>query len=224
MSSRLHKSRAGRPGAGPWPVALLEVAGAQAPCRPSDLLRKARERAEEIIRKAMDSARAAALAAEERGFEEGRKQGYEAGAHEAQSRVDEAHRELDLAAEQRRVAIREAEPQVARLAIEVASLILKREIGLDPAAAVSLVKDAIARVEDGTAVTVRVSPSSAAVLAPLCSDPGTNGRTASLRFEEDPALEPGDCVIETSRGMIDERIATQLERVATAFGGVDRHG
>ena len=222
MSSRLHKSRAGRPGAGPWPVALLEPSDAQALRRPLDLLRKARDRAEEIVRKGMDSARAAALEAEERGFEEGRKQGYAAGVREAQSRVDEAQRELDLAAEQRRAAIREAEPEVARLAIEVASLILKHEIMLDPAAAASLVRDAIGRVEDGTAVTVRVSPSSAAAMAHLCSGLEANG--PDLRFEEDPALEPGDCMLETSRGTIDERISTQLERVAAAFGSVDRHG
>jgi flagellar assembly protein FliH len=193
----------------------------QASLKPSEALRRVRERARAILREASDSALAVALAAEERGFEEGRRRGYEDGAREARSLLDEARREMELVREERRAAMREAEVQVARLAIEVASLVLKRQLDTDPATVVSLVRDAIARAGDGEIVTVRVPSSSAGLLASL-SGSGNGG----LRFhlEEDPALEQGDCIVETSMGTIDERISTQLERVAAAFEEVERHG
>ena len=194
------------------------------PCRPSDILRQAQERAQAIVQEGVNSAGEVSRVAEGRGFDEGRKRGYEAGVREAQARVDEARRELELAKRQRRAMMHEAEPEVARLAVRIASLVLKREISLHPEAIAGLVRDAVARTTDNDIITVRAAPESAAVLTPLFAGLAGGEGIRNLRFEGDPALQPGDCILETSHGTIDERLPVQLERVAASFEAVDKHG
>jgi len=224
LSSRLHKSPPGRAGDGPWLASMLEATEARVSRMPLDIVRQARERAEAILQEGVRSAEKAIRAAREQGFEEGRKQGQEAGLKEAQSYLDEARRELDMAKRQHQAMIHEAEPEVAKLAVQIARVVLKREISLHPDAIVDLVRDALARATGEEVVTVRTAPGDTALLEPLRMGLETEEEIRSLRVEGDPALEPGDCILETPRGTIDERLPVQLERVAVSFEAVDRHG
>ncbi len=224
MSSRLHKSPLGRAGDGLWLASILEGDEASGFRRPPDILREAREQARAIVQEGVRSAERVTRLAQEQGFEEGRRQGFEAGAKEAQSYIDGAQRELEMARQEREAMMRGAEPEVAKLAIHIARVVLKREVSLHRDVVVELVRDALARATGEEVVTVRTAPEDAALLEPLRTSLEGEQEIRNLQVEGDPALEPGDCILETSRGTIDERLPVQLERVATSFEAVDKHG
>src|SRR5262249_10799695 len=110
-----------------------------------------------------------------------------------------------------RDAIREEATQdTVRLAILVAERILQREVATDSDALAGLVKDAVGKLKSRELKKVRVHPR----LEPLvqkCFD--ASGTPADLVLVADPALKPGDVFFETSQGVLDASIETQLREI-----------
>lgn len=190
----------------------------------ANIVAEARARAEAILQEALEAAAEITRQAHEQGWAKGHADGYKAGVEEAQALIDEAKAELRLARDEKARVMSSAEREIANLAISIASLILKREVQIDPETVLSLVRDALARVRDEDSVTVRVNPIDAVVVRSHMNALLSGTGVRKLDIEEDGAIEPGGCVVLTSRGDIDERIESQLKRVAAAFEGVDRDG
>jgi len=99
------------------------------------------------------------------------------------------------------------------LAIAIASRILRRELTFDSRSVVELTHEALAMVDDSRQLTVFVHPEDLqAFRQPLERLlRGTNCPTASL--ESDPSISRGGCRLETERGLIDQTVETQLDRI-----------
>lgn len=146
-------------------------------------------------------------------FEAGRAEG----AREALARVEEAvEREVaavraELAAflEEERAYRLRSERGLVDLALAVAGRVVRQAVAADPGALLPLVAEAAARVGEER-VRVRAHPREAGALAPAA---GEGGPLAQLEVEADPALEPGDVILESPRGRYDLRPAVLLERV-----------
>lgn len=111
--------------------------------------------------------------------------------------------------------------EVASLALEVARTVLGQALAADPAAVVALAERALREARERREVVVRVSPADAPALR------GAEGRLAALLarapglcLREDPALRPGDVVVETEAGTIDARVEAQLAALARALEDV----
>jgi len=106
---------------------------------------------------------------------------------------------------------------LVRLATMVASRVIHREVVIDPDALGGLVKAAFAKLQAREVSRVRLHPS----LEPLvrrCME--QNGAPKNLVLMADPALSAGTLLFETSQGVLDASVETQLHEIER--GLIDR--
>jgi flagellar biosynthesis/type III secretory pathway protein FliH len=109
-----------------------------------------------------------------------------------------------------------AERELAELAVAVARRVLGRELAA-PGAVASLAAAALSEARSRREVVLRVSRADAGELRAAEGALGAVLERAPLAVREDPALAPGDVVVETEAGRIDARIEAQLGALARAL-------
>jgi flagellar assembly protein FliH len=181
-------------------------------------------KAEAIIQEALESRSRITTQAHEEGLRQGKEAGYRHGLREAETIVEKAKAELKQAMEERDRMIVGAESEIAKLALRIAGIVLKREISQDPETVLGLVRDALVRTRDGDRVTLRLNPVDAVVVRSKNGAMLRGTQVRQLVIEEDAGFEPGDCIVTTSRGDIDERPESQMRRIASVLESVDRDG
>lgn len=161
-------------------------------------------------------------AARQQGFKEG-----EAAATAA------CRREMQEAARQMAIAVRnaateqarlraEAERDVVRIALAIAQKILRREVRVDPHVAIGLVKAAMEAVSAREMRVVRTHP---ALAQPLAAGLSQIGVPEGVQVVPDASLEPGGLIVETTRGEVDASLETQFEEISTGLlNAVSRGG
>ena len=162
---------------------------------------------------------------EAQGLEQARREGFAAGVAAGRRESEEQIRPAmdglarNLAALARlRDAIREeATHDLVRLAVSIAARVMHREASLDPDALIGLVKSAFGKLQAREIQRVRMHPG----LEPLvrksleqCASP------KNLVLAADAALKPGELFFETSQGILDASVDTQLREIER--GLIDR--
>jgi len=160
-------------------------------------------------------------------FELGRKQGFnegriaerleQAGRCEQidKQRIEETANLFQQFARERERFLRFIEPQVVKLAVEIASRILRREAQVDPLLLTGSVRIALGQLADRTAVKMRVPASD----AQLWSE--TIDHLPNLRIKPeivaDEKLGQGECELESDVGSADLGLASQLREIARSL-------
>ena len=116
---------------------------------------------------------------------------------------------------------REAEQDVVALALAVARRILHRELTVAPEALLGLVKAALEKMEAREVHRVRVSPSDAATVRQFFEQMGLPQR---VEVVADASLAPGGVLIDSSRGVLDASVDTQLAEIERGFADLVRSG
>ena len=106
-----------------------------------------------------------------------------------------------------------AESQVVKLALAIARKVLQREASTDGLYLRSTVKAALARVQDGTVTILRVSEVDCAGWTQTFSQ----GAVERVHVKIDEALKPGECILETSVGVVEFGLEVQLQEVQHGF-------
>ncbi len=106
------------------------------------------------------------------------------------------------------------ESDVVHLAIAIAAKILHREAQVDPMLLAGLVRVAIDKLHDGSAVSVRVSTPEADKWRKYLASPA-NGATILVVADDNLGLK--DCVLETDLGSANFSIDAQLKEVEQGF-------
>lgn len=204
-----------------------------------EVVRQRRAEAEAAAAAILEQARAEAAAigaeaarrGEEEGRAHGRAEGLAAARDEARALLGAAQREAaDLLASARReaAALREAaqadreallgslEPQLVRLALQIARQILKAEVTLRPDAVVPMLAAALAKVRGGRP-RVRLGPDDAARLGPRWAEVAGQFTGGEAELVADPSLAPGEFVLHSDQGTVDGRLDAQLGEVAAAL-------
>lgn len=200
------------------PIAPAALVGAGAGEEPVQIAieRRAAELADARIREAgeavFEQAREAGFkAGHEAGLSRGVKEGLEAAQAEWAALAVRAQTLIDSA---RAASEREAQAS-AELALHLAFAAMRKLFGeafASRAGVESCVAQALAQADPQTVISIRVAPTDAALLAGTASAPGLLGTLApTVSIKADEQVSPGGCMIETSRGMLDARIETQLE-------------
>lgn len=114
---------------------------------------------------------------------------------------------------------------VAGLVTEAARRVLRHELACQPEAVIRLVRELMAEAGEQEAVTVRVNPAAAPLVAghrdEVCADlPGT----VELQVVADPSVAAGGAVVETPAGIWDGRVETQLAILEEALREVTGDG
>lgn len=111
--------------------------------------------------------------------------------------------------------VREAEADVARLALLIAARLLRREIDDDPTWMEGVLADALARVPDKRGIAVRMHPADAEVAIErkrfiLDQVPGIE----RVEFFADDSLPRGACIIASQGTRLDASLPSSWERLA----------
>lgn len=147
----------------------------------------------------------------QQGFDQGRAAGLEAGMREIADRTAALTRVLDALARPLEDLDHRVEEELLALVQSVARQLVRREIHLDPAHIVGVIREALAALPVGAGeVTVRLHPEDAAVVQE-CLPPAEQDR--AWRVETDPLLERGGCLVSTARSEIDATLDSRLARV-----------
>ena len=153
-----------------------------------------------------------------------REEGYAAGLAEgravAKKELDERLARLDAictAAARPLTGMDDAvERELALLATVIAQRVVTRELQLDPALIERIVREAAAALPSATReLRVWVNPSDLDLLKEL------GVAEAHWRFGANPALQRGDCMLESERSRLDARVSTRLAAVVDAVIGDD---
>ncbi|MGN6742585.1 MAG: FliH/SctL family protein [Amnibacterium sp.] len=119
-----------------------------------------------------------------------------------------------LAAQQAAVAA-VADEAVLAAAVDIAELVLGRELQDRPSSAVAAVRRALAAAEETRVLAVRMHPDDLPLVAGIADE------HPALRFAADPMLDRGDAVADLADGRVDARIGSALNRVRAAVTGED---
>lgn len=153
-------------------------------------------------------------AARQQGFKEGEA----AGSAACRREMQEAARQMAIAVrnavtEQARLRA-EAERDVVRIALAIAQKILRREVRIDAQVAIGLVKAAMEAVGAREMRVVRTHPALVQALAGGLSQIGV---PEGVQVVSDASLEPGGLIVETTRGEVDASLETQFEEISTGL-------
>jgi flagellar assembly protein FliH len=162
---------------------------------------------------------------EAQALEQARREGFAAGVAagrreaEDQTRpaMDGLARNLAEVARLRDTIREETTHELVRLAISIAARVLHREVSLDPDALTGLVKAAFTKVQPREIQRVRMHPGLEALVKKSLEQCGS---PKNLVLMADPAMKPGEVFLETSQGMLDASVDTQLREIER--GLIDR--
>jgi len=111
------------------------------------------------------------------------------------------------------------EQEVLQLSLEVARVILHREISVEPEALGTLIKHGLEQLPGSNDVmrSVRLHPLDAKVIRDLLND------TNNLEIVDDANLSPGDCVVESASSVVHAGIDNWLQSMASQLGILPRY-
>lgn len=108
----------------------------------------------------------------------------------------------------------EVEGQVVELAVAIGRRILHRQLTIDPTAISGLVRSVLDGISLRELVCVRAHPA----LAPTVQiELERIGVPVAVRVEADPSLEAGGLLLETTSGVLDASVQTQIDEVSRGF-------
>lgn len=153
---------------------------------------------------------------------EGRRLGWEEGMARAREEADVILAEAEAVRERARAEAQQLHVQsqkdIVKLAVVIAEKILRRQIELDPASVAPMIAGALRRVRGADRAVVRVAPEMVeAVQGSREQIPTSDLGIGDLKVREDPALEPGDVLIQTELGSVDARLDRQVRRVTESL-------
>ncbi len=166
--------------------------------------------------------------AAERCPEEVEQAAYERGYREAAAAARE---EMLRAAERFKALAREVEAfrasladrmaeDTARLAVRIASKIIRRELTLDDT--VNQIANALKKTSEESGLVVRVNAGELHDILRLLDEERIGIDPSELRLVADASVEPGGCIVDTQSGRTDARIETQLREIERILlGGSD---
>jgi len=175
------------------------------------LLADARAKARTVVEEAVRSAQAVRDAAVADGRTAGMAEGKAAAERQMDDMLTTMRNIVDMARAERRKVIETAEPELVRLAMDIAERVIHQQIALDPNVVLEMTKAAIARLLDKDTVTVRVNPADLERVRSHRDEILAIGDLKNLRIQEDQRVDHGGVVIETDGGTIDARVGTQVK-------------
>ena len=188
----------------------------------------AESRADAIISEAQARASEVLNEAKEQGFQLGKEEGAQEAREEAlkavRMEVASTIRALQNAASElnmvREKALNDSDTEMLGLVLGVTRLVLSREIKTDKTLILEQIRRAAEILGEADEVTVKLHPHDLKVAQKNVDGLVPDGKSVKLSIVADKSVEQGGCLLECSRGTVDARISTQLERIEAAFDGV----
>lgn len=160
------------------------------------------------------------------GLQQGTQAGYEDGLKRAYDEMRASMAALEAmrkSMESRRGSlIKDLDREITALAMEIAEKLMLNELEANPEAIVQVARKVIDRATERRGLKVRLNREDYEVLQERKKELMAGiVDLDEFTIVEDSTLGRGDCVVETSSGVIDARISARLNNVRSALGGKD---
>lgn len=156
----------------------------------------------------------------QQGFEAGKKLGYEESQHLLQQQVTQLNRVLESLAQPLNQLDEEVEKELIKLVIAIAGQIIRREIKLDPAQIVAVIREAIRVLPLASAkITLNLHPEDADLVRAVLK---LDENPPPWQLQENPLITRGGCIVETEVSRVDATLENRLAAVIASLLGGDR--
>lgn len=196
---------------------------------PEDLLEKARQECDFIIKEAGYEAdrllEQARLEAEkkaeglmEEAWQKGYAEGMEAACTQNECILADAEQIRQSAAQEHDTIMAGLEAEIVELVLEVARKAVAGELATKREVILQLIEDALSNCSNKNGAVLKVCSSDCDYLNDNKEKLFTEVEGADgLEIKKDSTLKPGDCIIETLLGSIDAGVSTRLDKMEEAF-------
>jgi flagellar assembly protein FliH len=140
--------------------------------------------------------------------------------NQAKAHVASLEQILDTLVQPLKDVDQQVQDQLVQLAMTVARQLVRRELRIDPAQVIGIIRETVALLAPGTRdVRVHLHPEDATVVREKLAAPGAE---RAWTIVEDPVMTRGGCRVTTDTAHIDARLETRLHSIMTAVLGEDR--
>ena len=196
-----------------WEALHVEAASLldDASTRAIAVIDDARARAKALIEEAVRNAQSVRDSAATDGRSAGIAQGQAAAESQMEDMLQTMRGIVEMAQVERRKVVESAEPELIRLAMEIAQRVIHQQIALDPNVVIEMTKAAIGRLVDKETVSVRVNPADLERVRGHRDEILSITDVKHIHVVEDQRVDRGGVVVETDGGTIDARVQTQVK-------------
>jgi flagellar assembly protein FliH len=114
----------------------------------------------------------------------------------------------------------QVEEQLVQLAVTIARQLVRRELRIDPAQVIAIIRESVALLPAATRdVRVHLHPEDASVVREKLATPGAD---RAWTIVEDPVMTRGGCRVTTDTAHIDQRLDTRIQNIMAAILGDER--
>lgn len=175
---------------------------------------------EEVERQAYEEAYAKGLAAGHAAGLAAGKAEYDKVIAQAHAQVERLAQIIDSLAKPLEDVDAQVETELTNLALTVARQLVRRELRVDPAQVIAIIRETIALLPAAARdVRVHLHPEDAAVVRERLAEPATE---RAWRIVEDPVMTRGGCRVTTEHAQIDARLETRINEVIATILGDER--
>lgn len=196
-----------------WDALHIEAASLldDASTRAIAVIDDARSRAKTLIAEAVRSAQSVRDSALADGRSAGMAEGTAAAERSMDDMLQTMRKIIEMSQIERRKVVESAEPELIRLAMEIAERIIHQQVALDPNVVIEMTKAAIGRLVDKETVSVRVNPADLERVRGHRDEILSLTDVKHMHVVDDQRVDRGGVVVETDGGTIDARVHTQVK-------------
>jgi flagellar assembly protein FliH len=194
---------------------LLE-ARASADQEAQEIIKRAQEEADSIIEQAQEEARQTKLSAYEEGFQIGKAEAMMLIKEDFKETLMSAQNILVSIEKEREECLEDEQDRIYKSIVLIAKHLLKKDLSINPQMSTEFISQAIKKLNSKAQVKIYLDTDTAQSMhlaknELLEANPGLE----NLIMLANPALKPGDLILESNSERLDLRLDTQLEELAS---------
>ena len=150
------------------------------------------------------------------------KEGYNEGLEKAKHDIQQLKSALGDFLKAKQEVFEYIAPDILEISIDIAKKIVKHEIEQDPQIILATILDVLKTISrDESRISIKVNPAEVAIVKTNVTEISSSiGLEARINVIADDTIEIGSCIVQTSNGIVDATVNTQLEIIKEAFKGI----
>lgn len=151
--------------------------------------------------------------------EASQKEGYEEGLNQAKADIEDVKNSITAFLDAKQAVFDKITPYVMEISLDIAKKIIKRELETDSSIIVDNIQKLLKTLsKEESKITLRVNPIQVSLIKSEIPEMLSNaGLEAKILVVPDETIMEGGCLLETTNGVIDATIETQLSVISEAL-------
>ncbi|MBX3039498.1 MAG: flagellar assembly protein [Bdellovibrionaceae bacterium] len=148
------------------------------------------------------------------GLDDGRKKAFDENSLMIEKKMGELDDLLKRIATMKEQILSQNETHMVKLLFHMAARVAMKELSQDEKSIVDVIRSAVSLAQEEEDVRIQLSPDQIDFIETLKKQTGREIEfLKKIRFEPNPEIQPGGCVVETNYGEIDSRVETRIAQI-----------